>query len=76
MPVSGSVKIDTVPLPERPLALDIKIPVELLREFEKEVRIVIRHPWVVGIPIPEKLLKPDLLKKLGKDLDIIITPKG
>jgi hypothetical protein len=71
----GSVKIDTVPLPERPVALEIKIPVELIREFEKEVRIVVRHPWIIGIPLPERLLKPEILDKLGPNLDIMITPK-
>ncbi len=71
-----SVMIDTVPLPEKPVSLEIKIPVELIREFEKEVRIIVRHPWIIGIPIPERLLKPDIMRKLGENLDIMITPKA
>ena len=74
----GSIKIDTVPLPERPIL--IEIPVKLLREFEEEARVVIRHPWVVGLPLPEimlrKLLKdPNDFKDLTEKFDIMLIPR-
>jgi len=68
-----SVKIDTVPLPEKPISLEIRIPPELIKEFGKDLRVVIRHPWLVGIPVPERLL-PGVLKGL-RDFDMVITPK-
>jgi hypothetical protein len=73
-----SVKIDTVPLPEKPVS--IKIPVDLLQEFEKEPRIVLRHPWVIGVPVPELLISkiakdPALRKRINKDFDIMLVPR-
>ena len=55
--------------------LSIRIPVELLREFDQEIRIVVKHPWVIGIPVPEALLKPELLKKLRNDFDVMLVPR-
>jgi hypothetical protein len=55
--------------------ISIRIPVDLLKQFEEEVRIVIRHPWVIGIPVPEVLLKPELLKTLKEHMDIMLVPK-
>lgn len=63
-------------MPEiRPENIAFHIPEELFREFGKDLRVVVRHPWLVGIPIPERLLKPELLKSLTKEFDIVITPK-
>jgi hypothetical protein len=28
----------------------IKIPVDLLKEFKRDVRVVVRWPWLIGIP--------------------------
>lgn len=85
----GSIAIDTVPLPERPAIgtwptpeqpVSVEIPVRLLREFEKDARIVIRHPWIVGIPLPEVLLKrilenPKAYRELMGKFDIMFVPK-
>lgn len=75
MPRKQDVMINTVPLPERPLRVEIKIPVALAQEFKEDLRIVIRHPWIIGIPVPERLLDRELVKKLGKELEIIIAPR-
>ena len=72
---TGSVKIDTVPLPENPISLEFRIPPDLIKEFGAELRVVIRHPWVIGIPVIERLLKPEVLKAIGKDFEVVITPK-
>jgi hypothetical protein len=61
------------------VAQDVKIPIQIpqeyVREFQKELRIVIKHPWIIGIPVPERLLRPEILEKLGKDFDVMLTPK-
>ena len=43
-------------------------------------RIVIQHPWVIGIPAPESLLKkiladPSRYEDLMNDFDVVIVPK-
>ncbi len=69
-----SARIDTVPLPEKPISVEFTIPPALLEAFGREVRIVVRHPWVIGIPVPERLLTPELKNALGKDFQFIVTP--
>jgi len=54
-------KMETVPWPEMPKEISFKIPEELMVEFKNDIRIVVRFPWIVGIPVPEFLLQ-----KLGK----------
>jgi hypothetical protein len=68
-------KIDTVPLPEHLREINFKIPEELIAEFKGDLRIVVRFPWLIGIPAPEFLLE-----KLGaagklKGFDVMIVPK-
>ncbi len=73
--VIATPKFKNVALPQDPVPLreiSFRIPKELIEEFREEARVVIRHPWVVGIPIPE-LLKPDVLKGI-RDFDAIVTP--
>jgi hypothetical protein len=55
--------------------LSFQIPEVLAKEFASELRIVIKHPWVIGIPVPERLLKAEVFKDVIKDCEIIITPK-
>jgi hypothetical protein len=70
-----SRKIDTVPLPEMPKELVINIPEALIKEFRDDIRVVIRFPWIVGIPVPEFLLeKMGLAGKLD-DFDVMIIPE-
>jgi|GEM_PF-1929489 len=65
--------IEKVTLVGKEKEISFLIPEVLIKEFAKELRVVIRHPWIVGIPVPERL-KPEVLRGL-KDFDIIITPK-
>ncbi len=53
--------------------ISFQIPEALQKEFAKELRVVIRHPWIVGIPIPERL-RPEVLKGL-KDFDVLVVPR-
>jgi len=67
--------IDTVPLPERPVDFHFTIPKELLQEFKSELRIVVRFPWIVGIPAPEFLFtNPEIFRKF-EDIEVMIVPK-
>ncbi|MEJ2241497.1 MAG: hypothetical protein P8Y18_05070 [Candidatus Bathyarchaeota archaeon] len=63
---------------ERPAISDvaIKIPVDLLKEFKRDVRVVVRWPWLIGIPIPEVLLKPEILQQFREEYDIMLVPKN
>ena len=54
----------------------IKIPVELLKEFKKDIRVVVRWPWLIGIPIPEALLKPEILQQFREEFDVMLVPKN
>jgi hypothetical protein len=61
---------------EQAVRMDFAIPVDLLREFEKTPRIVIRHPWIIGIPVPEILIKHDLLEKVeAAGYEVMLIPK-
>lgn len=54
----------------------IKIPVELLKEFKSDVRVVVRWPWLIGIPIPEALLRPEIIKQFREEYDVMLVPKN
>lgn len=53
--------------------LTFKIPEKLVHEFADDLRVVIRHPWIVGIPVPERLI-PDVLKGLD-EFEMVMTPE-
>lgn len=67
--------IEKVALLARGEELSFHIPEELAKEFGRELRVVIRHPWIIGIPVPERLLKPEVLKGLLGEFDVMVTPK-
>lgn len=57
-------------------SLQFRIPTSLLQEFKAEPRIVIRHPWVIGIPAPERLLQEDMLKKIRESgFEVMLVPQ-
>ena len=56
--------------------LDIKIPVDLLKEFKMEPRVVARFPWPIGIPPPEVLLNQEIVKRFDKaGFALMFVPK-
>lgn len=67
------MEIEKVSLVGKGEEISFQIPEVLIKEFAKELRVVIKHPWIIGIPVPERL-RPEVLKGL-KDFDIMITPK-
>lgn len=66
---SNAFQLDPINVRE----ISFRIPLELVKEFGDETRIVIRHPWLIGIPIPERL-RPEILKGI-KDFEAIIVPR-
>jgi hypothetical protein len=67
--------IDTVPLPEKPIS--IEIPAKFLAEFKKDARIVMRHPWLIGVPVPGRMLDRGLFNAIrGTGLEVTVVPKG
>ena len=74
MAKQGTPRIGTWPTPEQPVT--IEIPPGLVKEFGKEARIVVRYPWPVGIPVPDRMLRAELIEGLkGTDLEVMIVPK-
>ena len=63
-------KEPTLPTTE---AISFRIPPELFREFKNDVRIVVKYPWLIGMPVPFAL-RPDALKNLP-GFDVFIVPK-
>jgi hypothetical protein len=43
--------------------LTFTIPVDLLRLFQKDIRVVIKFPGLIGIPIPDIFFNKDILEK-------------
>jgi hypothetical protein len=72
------VKIGTWPTPEMPVSFEI--PLRCLRDFERDLRVVYRHPWVVGIPAPfpilERLIEDrEVFENLMEQFDVMLVPK-
>jgi len=75
----GSVAVGTWPQPERP-STTVEIPIKFLEEFKVDARVVVRHPWIVGIPLNEVLLRKligdrGLYKELIEEFDVMLVPK-
>ncbi|MGD0612424.1 MAG: hypothetical protein ABSB41_13000 [Anaerolineales bacterium] len=57
------------------ISFPLNIPIDLLREFEKKPRLVIKYPWIIGIPVPDILVNKDFLAKLRTaGFDVMIVP--
>lgn len=58
------------------ISLDFKIPVEFMRDFELDPRIVIKHPWVIGIPAPERFLDQEWFMRVQKaGYQVMLVPE-
>jgi hypothetical protein len=55
--------------------MSFRIPVDLLQEFQREARVVIRFPWVIGIPVPDFLLEQAGVLGKFKDFDVMLVPR-
>lgn len=69
------VEIDKVILEGKGQQVSFRIPEDLAKEFGRELRVVVRHPWTVGIPVLERLLRAEVLRKVLEDFDVILIPK-
>lgn len=65
--------MDLRPRPIEPM--DLTIPKDLLDHFEKEIRIVVRFPWIIGIPVPIYLLKQFEVLSNIEDYEVMLVPK-
>ena len=52
----------------------MRVPAELLKQFQQELRIVIKWPGLIGIPIPDVLLNRDLIGQ-AKDFEAMLVPR-
>ena len=55
--------------------ISFRIPVELLQDFQREARVVIRYPWIIGIPVPDFLLEQAGVLGKFKEFDVVLIPK-
>lgn len=59
-----------------PEELVFRIPKDLLVKFEVEPRIIVRWPWIIGIPIPDWLLQnPELMGLAAEEFEPMLLPK-
>ena len=64
-------------IPKGPIDGELKIPLDLLQKYKIEPRLVIRHPWVIGIPAPEMLFDDRLQEMLDKaQMDVFFVPRA
>jgi hypothetical protein len=70
------MEIEKLTISVQGVDIPLKIPPEFVKEFKKELRIVIRHPWIIGIPVPERLLSHEAFDKLRENFDVFLTPGG
>ena len=68
------MEIKKTALLEKAEEISVVIPKDLVSEFDEELRIVIRHPWIIGIPAPEALIKSELIRK-SEMFDVMLVPK-
>ncbi len=61
------------PIPPIHSDVSFQVPPRLVKEFGDDLRVVVRNPWVVGIPVPERLI-PEALKGL-KEFEVFVVPE-
>ncbi len=69
------MELERIPPLRRGEELSIQIPPVLAHEFGKDLRVVIKFPWIIGIPIPERLLQMEIFKELVNDYDVMVVPR-
>ncbi len=53
-----------------------EIPVKLLKEFKKDACVIMKYPSLVGISVPDRMLRPKLIDRLkGTDFEVLLVPK-
>ncbi len=50
------------------------IPVDLLRQFKQDVRVVVKFPGLIGIPLPDIFLNPDVLSSV-REFEPMLVPR-
>jgi hypothetical protein len=59
----------------QPNLVTFDIPAELLVQFKQDVRIVIKWPGLIGIPIPDLFLNQDVFKQTVREFEPMLVPR-
>ncbi len=55
--------------------LAFPIPIDLLVEFKQTPRLVIKWPWIIGIPVPDFLINQDIIKRVREmGFEVMLVP--
>jgi hypothetical protein len=64
------------PLLSRGETISFRIPKDLMAGFKQDIRIVIKYPGLIGIPIPDIFFNEDISKQLREgELEAIFVPR-
>jgi hypothetical protein len=74
MPTKGSNKIETVPLPERPVPYEAIFPRDTWQLLGDPVSFLVRSPWVMGIRVPSTLMEATLRNRLAASTSLLLLP--
>jgi hypothetical protein len=50
------------------------IPIDLIHQFKQDVRVVIKYPGLIGIPLPDVLLNPEVLRTV-RQFEPMLVPR-
>lgn len=74
MSTKGSNKIETVPLPERPVPYEAVFPRDTWQSLGDPVSFLVRSPWVMGIRVPSALMEANLRNRLAASTSLLLLP--
>jgi hypothetical protein len=64
------------PLLSRGETFSFRIPRDLIAEFRQDIRIVIKYPGLIGIPIPDIFLNEGIAKHLREgEFEAVFVPR-
>jgi hypothetical protein len=56
--------------------LTFTIPVDLVKQFQKDVRVIIKFPGLIGVPIPDIFLNKDILNREAlREFEPMLVPR-
>jgi hypothetical protein len=58
-------------------SLTFTIPVDLLKQFQQEIRVIIKFPGLIGIPIPDIFLNKEFLasRDAMREFEPMLVPR-
>jgi hypothetical protein len=56
--------------------LTFTIPLELLKQFQRDVRVVVKFPGLIGIPIPDVFFNKEILTRESlREFEPMLVPR-